>query len=543
MGVGAAAQPTKRVSAPSMPAAALARLVVALALAPCAGAVWGVVLDMGSSGTRVRIHTWEAAAPMTEFVPADDDDADALEVHPGLADVQPQDVGAYLRPLVAQAVRWVPPAQAPTTRVRAYATAGMRALDSDAQRAIWSEVRAVLADSSVSPFLFDAVDATTISGNLEGLFGFLAVNFILEQAASGAGAGAGGGGAQQQLVGAMDLGGASMELAFAPDNDAPIMADAYKATVNDQTTQVYSHSYMNAGQDVARERLAAQLVQQSGGVHLAPQPIPNPCLSAGYLDNRTISGSAVQFIGMGQYDACIALMPGLLHPEYECLQSPCAAMGVYQPILPSARHSLVAYSAFFYTINGIMGDVVGWGDASGVDGVPDVTPNMIKERGRAWCARPWPEVASRYAAAYCFSSAYIPAMLEIFGVDDDSEQISYSRKLHGYSVEWSLGAQLYYAADDINYYNIATDESTGAHTCVAPGVVPAGAAATGGDGDASCFGLGTLIGLCFLNAVVGATLGQLCKTKQAAGAAGGGGGGGGEGIYAGGGGVGGSDMQ
>jgi hypothetical protein len=62
-----------------MPAAALTRLVVALALVPCAGDVWGVVLDMGSSGTRVRIHTWEAAVPMTEFVPEDDDDADALD--------------------------------------------------------------------------------------------------------------------------------------------------------------------------------------------------------------------------------------------------------------------------------------------------------------------------------------------------------------------------------------------------------------------------------------------------------------------------------
>ena len=63
------------------------------------------------------------------------------------------------------------------------------------------------------------------------------MNFILEQA--------GAAGAAQ--TGALDLGGASTQISFAPGRS--IMADSYRATVNQQTTQVYSHSYMNAGQD------------------------------------------------------------------------------------------------------------------------------------------------------------------------------------------------------------------------------------------------------------------------------------------------------
>ena len=50
-------------------------------------------------------------------------------------------------------------------------------------------------------------------------------------------------------------------------------------------------------------------------------------------------------------------------------------------------------------------------DASGVDGVPDVTLDDIVAAGRAWCARPWSEVAGRYTASYCFSSAYIVELL------------------------------------------------------------------------------------------------------------------------------------
>lgn len=384
-------------------------------------AVWGVVLDMGSTGTRARIHSWEEGAALTEFVPESGDDEDALEISPGIAELPLGDVEGYLRPLIAEVTRWIPADETPKTRIRAFATAGMRAKVSEQQEAIWTHVRAVLLDREASPFLFSPADATTISGNLEGLFGFLAVNFILEQAASR--------GASQQLVGAIDLGGASLELAFAPDNEAPIMADAYRATVNDRVTQVYSHSYMNSGQDVARARLAEQLLHDHGA---HDGPVPNPCLSLGYLDNRTINGTSVQFIGRGEYDVCLSLMHRLLHPDYECLQQPCAAMGVYQPALPAGPLRLVAYSAFFYLVNGL--GLIGWNDASGVDGVPNITPEMIKGAGRSWCNRSWSEVKSEYSHAYCFSSAYIPAMLETFGVEPDSDQIMYSRKLHGYKV-------------------------------------------------------------------------------------------------------------
>ena len=357
----------------SRPASLLVGAIMAsvLTFAPGASAVWGVVLDMGSSGTRARIHSWEQSVAMTEFVPEDSADKDALEISPGIADVRPADIDGYLRPLIAQAVRWIPAEAAPSTRIRAFATAGMRALASPEQEAIWAAVREVLADRDASPFLFDPADATTISGNLEGLFGFLAVNFILEVAAEAP---------AEQLVGAMDLGGASVELAFAPDGGAPIMADAYRTVINERAIQVYSHSYMNAGQDVARRRLAEQLLRMGayGGLQDG-RPVENPCLSVGYLENRTIEGASVQFVGVGDYERCLSLMDTLLHPDYECLQRPCAAMGVYQPTLPRGRHSLVAYSAFFYTVSGL--GLLGWGEASGVDGTEDITPAMIKAAG------------------------------------------------------------------------------------------------------------------------------------------------------------------
>ena len=255
----------------------------------------------------MRLYQWESGTPMAEFHPADDDDADALETEPGLglwALVPPEGaerrgaMRSYLAPLLSQAARWVPAAAQATTRIRAFATAGMRSLSAADQQSIWTEVRGVLAEPATSPFLFAApTDATTISGNLEGLFGFLAVNFILSQHADGASSAA---------VGALDLGGASTQISFAPTDHASIMADAYHATLGEQTTQVYSHSFMNAGQDQARQRLAEELIRrQQPGIGPPGAAVPNPCSSPGYLENRTVRSDFYihQLIGTGDYDA------------------------------------------------------------------------------------------------------------------------------------------------------------------------------------------------------------------------------------------------
>jgi hypothetical protein len=74
-------------------------------------------------------------------------------------------------------------------------------------------------------------------------------------------------------------------------------------------------------------------------------------------------------------------------------------------------------------------------------------------------------------------------------------------------VEWSLGAQLFFATEDSRSFHLAPDPSADANSCVIPDA--------GHDDDPpSCFGVGTLVGLCFLNIVIGATLSQLCKIKQ-----------------------------
>eukprot|EP01047_Picozoa_sp_COSAG01_P045231 COSAG01_NODE_4151_length_5283_cov_3.521371_4_plen_432_part_00 len=186
---------------------------------------WGVILDCGSSHTATHIYKWGPGQPMQEFVPPRD--AELLQNNT-MAMTDPAFVSdavqlrAYFARLVKQAARWVPADKQATTPIRAYATAGMRLLNAATQESLWVHVRAQLSGSA-TPFAFlRADDAQTISGNMEGIFAYLAVNFILSGAPAAK---------TQERVGALDLGGASTQITFASSSGGSIMADAYRAGV------------------------------------------------------------------------------------------------------------------------------------------------------------------------------------------------------------------------------------------------------------------------------------------------------------------------
>jgi Golgi nucleoside diphosphatase len=298
---------------------------------------WGVILDCGSSHTATHIYKWGPGQPMQEFVPPRD--AELLQNNT-MAMTDPAFVSdavqlrAYFARLVKQAARWVPADKQATTPIRAYATAGMRLLNAATQESLWVHVRAQLSGPA-TPFAFlRADDAQTISGNMEGIFAYLAVNFILSGAPAAK---------TQERVGALDLGGASTQITFASSSGGSIMADAYRAGVGGGTPPdaVYSHSYMRAGQHEAQLRLAAGLASaadgqqqagggstQGGGTH----PVSHPCYNVGLNRTFLVRGTPRTFVGTGHYGQCAALMSSmLLHPDYECLQQPCAMAGVYQP--------------------------------------------------------------------------------------------------------------------------------------------------------------------------------------------------------------------
>ncbi len=77
---------------------------------------------------------------------------------------------------------------------------------------------------------------------MEALYGWLDVNYLS--------------GTFQQhlpLLGSVDVGGASAEIAFVTDDEEVNPADIVNITIQNQTYHVFAKSYLGLGQDQARE--------------------------------------------------------------------------------------------------------------------------------------------------------------------------------------------------------------------------------------------------------------------------------------------------
>lgn len=134
---------------------------------PTNASTWYVIVDCGSSGTRVHIYYYHDLASIEEFTPPLQHDADRLETTPGISSFAGDPAGTteYFALLLEQAARWVPHDQQSHTRVRALATAGMRMLSEAEQQPIWRGVDAAI---SASPFAFVPGSSQTIVGEYEG---------------------------------------------------------------------------------------------------------------------------------------------------------------------------------------------------------------------------------------------------------------------------------------------------------------------------------------------------------------------------------------
>ena len=150
------------------------------------------IVDAGSTGTRLHIYAYD-----------EDDQKNPIHVHevwrkkitPGFSSIQPNTTAiyAYLNDLFADA----PSNNIP---VYFYATAGMR-LISDLQQKRYYET---LTHWFSTQSQWSLLEAKTITGQEEGVFGWLAVNYKLGRLQS----------LDEPFVGLMDMGGASVQVTF-----------------------------------------------------------------------------------------------------------------------------------------------------------------------------------------------------------------------------------------------------------------------------------------------------------------------------------------
>lgn len=165
------------------------------------GEQYAVVFDAGSTGSRVHVFKFATSGSGPVLL------SDTFEqLKPGLGDSgwsnEPARAAASLTPLIDKAIAAVPASQHATTPIEVRATAGLRSLPGTTADHILEEVGKLLA---ASPFMQITDGVSIMDGVDEGAYAWLTLNYLLGNT----------GKPMEQLVGAIDLGGGSVQQAFA----------------------------------------------------------------------------------------------------------------------------------------------------------------------------------------------------------------------------------------------------------------------------------------------------------------------------------------
>uniref|UniRef100_A0A1A8L3A0 Ectonucleoside triphosphate diphosphohydrolase 1 n=1 Tax=Nothobranchius pienaari TaxID=704102 RepID=A0A1A8L3A0_9TELE len=395
---------------------------------------YGIVLDAGSSHTALYIYKWPAEK---------DNNTGRVEQEysckvkgKGISSYAetPWQAGESLTECMEDAVKQVPTKRHFETPLYLGATAGMRLLHMENSVASDKVFQAV--EKSLQKFPFSYQGARMLSGQEEGAFGWVTVNYLDDRLKQGL-----------ETTGALDLGGASTQISFVPKNyiisESPSNSVTFRLYGNDYN--LYTHSFLCYGKDqVLRLALAHQT--KSG-----PGEIADPCFHPGYSESKNYSvlydspcvsdrkpqGAPVTFHhkGEGNFQQCQEVVKNVFNFT-SCKYSRCSFNGVFQPPL---HGQFGAFSAYYFVMN-----FLNLTDTS----VPLTT---VKDKLAKHCATPWnqiiqqhPEINVKYLAEYCFSGAYILTLLtEGYNFTSESySSIKFIKKIKGSDAGWTLGYML-----------------------------------------------------------------------------------------------------
>ncbi len=347
-----------------------------------------IFIDGGSTGSRLYLFEYDPTAAIPElsiaFSSSDKPGLSSYADHPEQASTAVQkildDAAAYLGSHgIAQT----------SVPVSIMATAGMRLLPDDKQQAIYQNVRAYMT----AHYQFPIQDIKTITGQMEALYGWLDVNYLLGTFQN-----------HQRTVGSADVGGASAEIAFATNEQTQVPSDIVNVTIGGHEYRVYAVSFLGLGQDQIREAM-----NQTAN---APA-----CYPPGYQLNNTVNGAF-------NFNTCASTYLDLI------------ARKLTKTLPITQGTSFVAYSGIYY-------------DYTFFD--PDTRPNDItlEEHINNICSQQWdslktqyPDVPEKYLSTDCANGVFIERLIykEYHLTDDD---LTISNQINHQDIDWTLGAALY----------------------------------------------------------------------------------------------------
>ncbi|XP_075762098.1 ectonucleoside triphosphate diphosphohydrolase 2-like isoform X3 [Pelodiscus sinensis] len=411
------------------------------------GFKYGIVLDAGSSHTAMFVYKW----------PADKENDTGIVSQHSMCDVKgggissyvenPSDAGKSLESCLQQATSDVPRERHRLTPLYLGATAGMRLLNRTDPQASDRVLSAVT--STLKSYPFDFRGAKILSGEDEGVFGWVTANYLLENFIKYGWVG------QwfrpkKPTVGAMDLGGASTQITFETQAEMKDPGAGVTLRLYGQTYKVYTHSYLCYGRDQVLRRVLSKLMKADG----YKDTVTNPCWPTGYqrsLQLQEVYNSpctekekpesynpqrTISVVGSGDAGQCRPRVDSLFDFS-GCSFSSCSFDGVFQPHLSG---SFIAFSAFFYTVD-FLQTVMKRSVA---------TPADLSAAVDAVCSSPWAELEQKapklkkWLPDYCTVANFIYLLLtKGYHFDKDSfPNIAFQKKAGDTSIGWALGYML-----------------------------------------------------------------------------------------------------
>ena len=335
--------------------------------------------------------------------------------------MSPGNIPRYLSPLLSHAMEHIPPSQHRNTPIYILATAGMRLLPEDTRKAILAATCNTLRKEY--PFVLDKPgelgpcgDSVRVaSGEEEGMWGWVAVNYLMDGFGHAHQPIASGSGSNSILplpeieiehqaslekdvsptlvdvnhrhptFGFLDMGGASTQIAFSP-SIPELERSGFPPTelksvslrlLSGQAVEwpLFVASWLGFGTNRVRERYiekkvsewqaanekAPKVISMSTGTKEASsfQPIEDPCLPKG-LKLPPTSPSVPSFVGTGSFSECLESLQPLLDTTAPCPPpaSHCLFAGLPTPHIDFEREDqrgFIGISEYWYTAQQILG--------------------------------------------------------------------------------------------------------------------------------------------------------------------------------------------
>ncbi|XP_061672786.1 ectonucleoside triphosphate diphosphohydrolase 4 isoform X2 [Syngnathoides biaculeatus] len=437
---------------------------------------YGLVVDCGSSGSRVYVYCWPShngnPHELLDIRQMRDQNRKSviMKIKPGISNLAqtPEKASDYIYPLLSFAAKHIPKHKHIETPLYILCTAGMRILPESQQEAILEDLR---TDIPVHfNFLFSDSHVEVISGKQEGVYAWIGINFVLGKFDHARNDGEAvvevnvpGSDQQERLVrkrtaGVLDMGGVSTQIAFEVPKTEEVAknllaefnlgCDAHRT---DHVYRVYVSTFLGFGGNAARQTYEQSLIKSTTSRNklfgqrfgeTADSPLLDPCLPTDLQDQIGTPEQKLHVLGTGDFDQCRHVLQPFLNRTNETQTS---LSGIFQPAIDYSNSQFYGFSEFYYCTE----DVLRMGG--------DYNASKYAQAAKSYCATQWKTLRERFDSGLyashadlhrlqyqCFKSAWMYEVLHSgFSFPPDYKNLKTVFLVYDKEVQWTLGAILF----------------------------------------------------------------------------------------------------